>query len=55
MIIMKMDWNVKVFYVTITYAKNKDRIEIDERRRITERTFKALLCDPDSSVSYAWT
>ena len=42
---MKMSWNVKIFYVTITYTKKegivkKDIIKKDEAGRITERRLK---------------
>ena len=55
---MKMSWNVKIFYVTITYTKKegtvkKDIIKKDEAGRITERAIKALQLFWDGSVSHA--
>lgn len=53
-----MSWNVKIFYVTITYTKKegtvkKDIIKKDEAGRITERAIKALQRFWDGSVSHA--
>jgi hypothetical protein len=50
---MKMSWNVKIFYVTITYTKKEGTVKKDEAGRITERAIKALQRFWDGSVSHA--